>query len=70
MESTQASQNSVYVLIYISIYVILLSTAIHECVAFSGLETSMNEVPFRFLVKQLLVEKNRIIFTGMYVYVQ
>jgi len=29
-----------------------------------GLEPRANEVPLRFLVKQLLVEKNRVIFTG------
>jgi len=29
-----------------------------------GLEPQAKEVPFRFLVKQLLVEKNRVIFTG------
>ena len=36
---------------------------------FLGLEPQAKEVPFRFLVKQLLVEKNRVIFTGTYIYV-
>ena len=34
---------------------------------FLGLETCANEIPFRYLVKQLLVEKNRVIFTGSYI---
>ena len=36
---------------------------------FTGLEACANEVPFRFIVKQLLVEKSRVIFTGTYIYI-
>ena len=36
----------------------------NDDVCILGLESRGNEVPFRFLVKQLLVEKNRVIFTG------